>query len=148
MKKLFLLLPCLLLTACPYSIADMADLNKPLKEIRNPECDIIADGLYIIQVLDDGILGEPVDYSKTYGEVDKSSFTRRDKSETLYIPIDKKILKDKYDDSASDIGEMTCLKNDGTYSYTTAMGAKRTIRKLKLITPRVIPNPEYNESDS
>lgn len=39
---------------------------------------------------------------------------------------------------------MTCAVSDGTYTYTTALGTEKTVKKLKFI-PMWISNPEYDK---
>lgn len=50
---------------------------------------------------------------------------------------------DLYDGKIMNIGDK-CVTIKGTYSYTTAVGSQRTIRKIASIGDR-IPNPAYKE---
>ena len=148
MKKTFFIATILLLSACTTNLHDLLFGEYILKEIINQECTKTPDGLYVIQVLDDGVLAKTVSYYRIdYETVDKTRFNRPDYDDPIiYIPVSKEQLKDKFDDSASSIHENACLKADGTYSYKTALGAKRTIQKFKIIQPKYIPNPEYEKA--
>ncbi|MBN1281918.1 MAG: hypothetical protein JW985_03020 [Alphaproteobacteria bacterium] len=144
MKKLFLLLPCLLLTACPYSIYEMVYGEIPEyipKEIPNPECDFTVDGIKVFQVIDKGILARFI-----YRDHEEGVYKEYSGGDNIfYIPSSKKKLEDMYDDKIMNV-PTGCFKKNGTYSYSTAMGSKNTIRKLKYIEPKYIPNPEYKDN--
>ena len=143
MKKLFFIGIFLLLSAC----SDLIFGEYIQKEIINPECDIIPDGIYTVQVLNNGVLGKTLKYYKPdYKTIDKEHFQRPDYDQpTIYISVGKNNLKTKYDEGYFGFDENSCLKSDGTYSYTTALGAKRTVQKFKIIQPRYIENPKYTE---
>lgn len=146
MKKIFIFCTILLLTACcnlyPYGTCE-----EKHEGISNPECDITPEGIYISQVLDKGVLGKPLYYYRPgYKTIDKTRFNKPDSSTPIiYISASKEILANKYDDMYLEFDENSCLKSDGTYSYATAIGSKKTVQKFKIIQPRYIPNSEYPE---
>ncbi len=150
MKNLFFIGTFLLLSACSSNLHDLIFGEYIPKEIINPECSITPDGIYTVQVLDKGVLARTVKYYQTdYKTVDKNHFQKPDYSEPIiYISVDKNNLKNKYDEAYFGFDEDSCLKSDGTHSYTTAFGSKKTVQKFKIIQPRHIPNPEYKEEQS
>ena len=147
MKNLVFLCLFLLLSACSTNLHDLIFGEYTPKELINPECNITPDGIYTVQVLDNGVLGKPLYYYKPdYKTIDKTRFENPDNNTPMiYIHVEKELLKDKYDESAFGFNEDSCLKSDGTYSYTTATGSKKTVQKFKIIQPRYIPNSEYPE---
>ena len=98
-------------------------------------------------MLDNGVLGKPLEYYKPdYKTIDKEHFQKPDYDQPMiYISASKDYLKNKFDEAAFEFNENSCLKSDGTYSYTTALGAKKTVQKFKIIQPRYIENPKYTE---
>lgn len=146
MQKILFISLCTLLSGCYIPLDLLFDESNYIpKEIVNPECDITADGIYTIQVLNNGVIGKPVDYYRPdIYTVDKSRFTRPSSNEpVIYISVRKENLKDKFDEAAFNLHENACLKADGVYSYIDTLGAKRTIQKFKMITPKFIKNPDY-----
>lgn len=142
MKKFLISVVCLLLTGCFPAQRDMLRewvYGPPApKEIPNPECSFVEDGVKVFQVIDTGILARLI-YDDSYN----GGFAEYSGEDNMfYIPLSKKRLEKTYDgETITD--SSVCFKLDGTYSYSTAMGSKNTIRKLKLIEPKYIPNPEY-----
>lgn len=147
MKNLFFIGIFLLLSACSTNLHDLIFGEYIPKEIINPECNITPDGIYTVQVLDNGVLGKPLEYYKPdYKTIDKEHFQKPDYDQPMiYISASKDYLKNKFDEAAFEFNENSCLKSDGTYSYTTALGAKKTVQKFKIIQPRYIENPKYTE---
>lgn len=147
MKKVSSFLVCFLLTGCFPTQRDMLRewvYGPPApKEIPNPECNFVEDGVKVFQVIDSGILVKFI-YSDWR---DGSTIEYTGDDNMFYIPLSNQRLKTVYDGEVVRDSSI-CFKLDGTYSYTTAMGSKNTIRKLKLIEPKYIPNPEYKENDS
>lgn len=145
MKNLFFISIFLLLSACSTNLHDLIFGEYIQKEIINPECSIVPDGIYTVQVLNNGVLGKPLEYYKPdYKTIDKEHFQKPDyNTRIIYISTSKDDLKNKYDEGYFGFNEDSCLKSDGTYSYTTAIGSKKTVQKFKIIQPRYIENPKY-----
>ena len=129
MKKTIFISLCTLLSGC-YIPLDLLFNEYIPKEIINPECDISPNDIYVIQVLNNGVLGEP-----------------DSKGPAIYISVKKENLKDIFDEASFRLETNVCLKKDGVYSYIDMLGTKRTIKKFKMITPKFIKNPEYIEGN-
>jgi hypothetical protein len=120
----------------------------PPETITNPECEITKSGMEIFQVLDKGALVYLLDASGSQAMVDENGkkmpkFFERGYDETIYyIDIKTENIKNIYDGMAIYIGD-DCFKFDGTYSYSNTIGSKTTVRKIKSVVPRMVPNPAY-----
>lgn len=149
MKNLFFIGIFLLLSACSTNLHDLIFGEYIPKEIINPECNITPDGIYTVQVLDNGVLARTVKYFRRNGDIDKNYFQKPDYDQPMiYISVDKDNLKNKYDEAYFGFDENSCLKSDGTYSYSTAIGSKKTVQKFKIIQPRYIENPKYKSEQN
>ena len=78
MKNLFFIGIFLLLSACSTNLHDLIFGEYIPKEIINPECNITPDGIYTVQVLDNGVLARTVKYFRRNGDIDKNYFQKPD----------------------------------------------------------------------
>lgn len=125
MKKFLLVIP-LMLAGC-------STLFGPVETIRNPQCTSIGE-IQIIQIGKDVSLAEAVFYNETGWR----------KSDVIVKTEDLQIWDgDRYDDEWLSLKNgPACAVLDGTYSYTTVMGAQKTLIKITFRRSE-IPNPEY-----
>lgn len=143
MRKIFFISILLLLSACSTNLYNSIFGEYIPKEIINSQCDLTPDGIYVMQVLDNGVLGKPVKYYYEKG-IKTDSFERPDiNSPTIYVSVRKDDLKNKFDDAAFSIAEDSCLTADGVYSYTTILGSKKSVQKFKIAGPRYVSNPNF-----
>ncbi len=154
MKKILLVLPFILFgcvkdgTVYLFPWAVPSDTSKqyvPSETIRNPEC-LNSDRVEVLQVYGDWLLlnraicADNNCESKKYKihEEELVAIKRKD-----FVGKNKEMEKYLYDGSTIGLGSW-CFVHDGIYSYTSAMGAQKTIRKMKSVKSE-IPNPAYKE---
>jgi len=109
-------------------------LFAPPKTIRNPECGGSAGAMQVMQVLDGGVLATLCSYIN-----DRGGCQNGDHRTYYFIETTRQDFVDGMRVSFGD----KCITESGTYSYTTALGAKKTVHKLKFIDGYV-SNPEYD----
>ncbi len=127
MKKLLL---CLLLCGCNFvpelirnpACEETRDVNYTVFQVSKPYTLVESGNLYAI---------ETKSLEQNIGELyDDKRFSTRGASSINYSTEQKR--------------NMTCAVSDGTYTYTTALGTEKTVKKLKFI-PMWISNPEYDK---
>lgn len=152
MNKLILLTGCFLLTGCVYTpidlITDVVDYLSPEElpvipeTITNPECELFGYGVFINQVLKEGILAE-IASKNEYDRYYISNNHVNPIANLLYIPTK---TKDMYNGQLL-LFDNQCLQTDGIYKYISTTGAQNTIRKVKVIK-RNIPNPKHTKTNN
>lgn len=144
MKKFILAIP-VVLAGC------FADVPPP-ETIRSDKC-FNVDYAEIVQILDDVVLVNLYQcyaWRVGYGwERDTTCSYSGGESvvdDMAFFAIDKKQFtnpSELYDGRKFEVGD-GCFAENGTYSYVTTIGTKKTIRKIKIIKSQV-PNPEYEK---
>jgi len=107
-------------------------LFEPSPTVKNPECESSAGAIHIQQILDGGVLATLCSY------MDKGYCMNGDPRTYYFIEATGQGF---VDDMVVSLGDK-CLVGNGTYSYTNALGAKKTVRKLKMIEGYTV-NPAY-----
>lgn len=106
------------------------------KEIRGVEC-LESPYLKVFQVVDEGILAHicPVNYPSYYDNTFEACSVKGD---TVFLEVPKK-QNDFVDDQKITLEKNQCFVGNGTYSYTSADGRRRTVRNIVVVTDESPP---------
>lgn len=124
----------------------------PSETIRSDKC-LDVDFAKIVQISDDVVLVNLYRCYRWYAGTgwahdETCSYPGGEKvlDDGAFFAIDKKQFikpEELYDGRQFGVGS-DCFAEDGTYSYISTIGTKKTIRKIK-ITSSQVPNPEYEK---
>jgi len=108
------------------------------KEIRGAEC-LESHYMKVFQVVDEGILAHicPLNYPSYYVNTFEACSVKGD---TVFMEVPKK-QNDFVDDQKITLEKNQCFVGNGTYSYTSADGRRRTVRNIVVITEES-PSPD------
>ncbi len=101
------------------------------KVIRGADC-LESPYMKVLQVVDEGVLAHlcPVNYPSYYDDAFEACTLKGD---TVFMEIPKK-QNDFVDEQKITLQKNQCFVGNGTFSYTSADGRRRTVRNIVVVT--------------
>jgi hypothetical protein len=111
------------------SCETMQVMKRP-KEIRGIEC-LDSPYMKVLQIVDAGILAQicPVNYPSYYDDTFEACTVKGD---TVFMEVPKD-QNDFVDNQKITLPKNQCFGGNGTYSYTSADGQRRTVRNIMMV---------------